>query len=212
MRNAYTAQLGDLNADLCELATGAREAMRQASRALLDADLRAAEDVIARGEALAELGTRCEDEAVKVLALQAPVAADLRRVFSAVRISSDLARMVGLSVHIAEAARRRFPEPIVPTDLIEPFEEMARLCLEMCERIVAALQSSELEHVEDLDRMDDRVDELKSVVVDRVVAEDGPDVVNAVDVALLGRYFERYADQIVDVASRIVFFVSGRKN
>ena len=113
---------------------------------------------------------------------------------------------------IAEAARRRFPEPIVPTDLVEPFEEMARLCLEMCERIVAALRSSELEHVEDLDRMDDRVDELKSVVVDRVVAEDGPDVVNAVDVALLGRYFERYADQIVDVASRIVFFVSGRKN
>ena len=60
--------------------------------------------------------------------------------------------------------------------------------------------------------MYDRVDELKSVVVDRVVAEDGPDVVNAVDVALLGRYFERYDDQIVDVASRIVFFVSGRKN
>ncbi|MBY6368573.1 phosphate signaling complex protein PhoU [Rhodococcoides corynebacterioides] len=212
MRNAYTAQLGDLNADLCDLATGAEEAMREASRALLTADLRAAEEVIARGESLAVLGAHCEDEAVKVLALQAPVAADLRRVFSAVRISSDLARMVGLSVHVAEAARRRFPDPIVPEDLTEPFEEMARLCQEMCALVVQALRSSELDDIEELDRMDDRVDELKSLVVDRVVADDATNVVNAVDVALLGRYYERYADQIVDVASRIVFFVSGRKH
>ncbi|MGB7365034.1 MAG: PhoU domain-containing protein, partial [Rhodococcus sp. (in: high G+C Gram-positive bacteria)] len=100
MRNAYTVQLTELNDDLCDLAEAARDAMRDASAALLAADLQAAEGVIARGEMLGELGARVEDQAVTVLALQAPVAADLRRVFSTMRISSDLARMAGLAVHI----------------------------------------------------------------------------------------------------------------
>ncbi|WP_328813693.1 phosphate signaling complex PhoU family protein [Rhodococcus sp. NBC_00297] len=212
MRNAYTAQLEGLNDDLCALAQAAETAMRDASIALLDGDLRAAESVIARGEALGELGARCEDQAVTVLALQAPVAADLRRVFSAVRISSDLSRMVGLAVHIAEAARRRFPEPIVPDHLMPQFREMSELCLDMSGRIVDALRTSDLGRIDCLSSQNDRVDSLKTTVVDTVSADDhGHDVMNAVDIALLGRYFERYADQIIDVASRIVFFVSGRK-
>ncbi|MBM7417192.1 MULTISPECIES: PhoU domain-containing protein [Nocardiaceae] len=212
MRTAYTAQLEGLNDDLCALAQAAETAMRDASIALLDGDLQAAESVIARGEALGELGARCEDKAVTVLALQAPVAADLRRVFSAVRISSDLSRMVGLAVHIAEAARRRFPEPIVPDHLTPQFREMSELCLDMSGRIVDALRTSDLGRIDRLSSQNDRVDSLKTTVVDTVSADDrGHDVMNAVDIALLGRYFERYADQIIDVASRIVFFVSGRK-
>ncbi|MBY6537466.1 hypothetical protein HQ325_02165 [Rhodococcus sp. BP-349] len=212
MRNAYTAQLEGLNDDLCALAQAAETAMRDASRALLDGDLLAAESVIARGEALGELGARCEDQAVTVLALQAPVAADLRRVFSAVRISSDLSRMVGLAVHIAEAARRRFPEPIVPDHLLSHFREMSELCLDMSGRIVDALRTSDLGRIDRLSSQNDRVDNLKTTVVDSVSRDDeAQDVMNAVDIALLGRYFERYADQTIDVASRIVFFVSGRK-
>ena len=212
MRNAYTAQLEGLNDDLCALAQAAESAMRDASVALLDGDLRAAESVIARGEALGELGARCEEQAVTVLALQAPVAADLRRVFSAVRISSDLSRMVGLAVHIAEAARRRFPEPIVPRELMPHFLEMSELCLDMSGRIVDALRTSDLGRIDCLSSQNARVDLLKTTVVNTVSTDDrGHEVMNAVDIALLGRYFERYADQIIDVASRIVFFVSGRR-
>ncbi|MGB6181309.1 MAG: PhoU domain-containing protein [Rhodococcus sp. (in: high G+C Gram-positive bacteria)] len=212
MRNAYTVQLTELNDDLCDLAEAARDAMRDASAALLAADLQAAEGVIARGEMLGELGARCEDQAVTVLALQAPVAADLRRVFSTMRISSDLARMAGLAVHIGEAARRRYPDPIVPVHLEPHFREMSEVCLEMADRIVDALRHGDLRTIEGLEIRNDRVDALKTTVVDTVSAgDDGQDVMNAVDIALLGRYFERYADQIMDVASRIVFYVSGKK-
>lgn len=212
MRNAYTVQLDELNADLCALAEAAESVMHDAGTALLDVNLSVAESVIARGEALGALGARCEDQAVTVLALQAPVAADLRRVFSTVRISSDLARMAGLAVHIAEAARRRFPEPIVPEHLAPQFREMSDLCLQMSRSIVEALRTNDLDTIGSLGAQNERVDALKTTVIDTVSLDEfGHDVMNAVDIALLGRYFERYADQIIDVASRIVFYVSGRK-
>lgn len=212
MRNAYLAQLDGLSADLCTLAAEAETALTGASAALFDGNLRSAESVIANADALAELGLKCEEQAVTVLALQAPVAADLRRVFSAVRISSDLARMGGLAVHIAEAARRRFPDDVVPADLRPHFREMSDLCLDMSRRVLRALETNDLDSIAELQSMDDRVDHLKSLVVETVSADErGEDVTRAVDIALLGRYFERYADQVVNVADRIVFYVSGRK-
>lgn len=212
MRNSYTAQLEQLNDDLCALADAAESAMRDAAAALLDPDLVAAEAVISRGEDVSELGMRCEERAVTVLALQAPVAADLRRVFSAMRISADLARKAGLAVHIAEAARRRYPDPIVPDSLRPHFLEMRDLCIDMSHRVGTALRTNDMTDIEYLTTQNSRVDELKNLVVAAVSDDDqGRDVMNAVDIALLGRYFERYADQTIDVASRIVFFVRGHR-
>jgi phosphate transport system protein len=212
MRNAYTIELNELNNDLCTLAATAREAMVDASASLLERDIHRAEACIARSGSLAELGTKCEDRAVLLLARQAPVGTDLRQVFSTMRISADLARMGGLAVHIAEAVRRRFPDEIVP-DYLEPkFEEMGNLCLEMADRVRRAVGEIAVEPVADLDDLDARVDRLHDAVIESITDESrGNDVQKAVDVALLCRFYQRYAAQAVDIGRRVVFLVSGSR-
>ncbi|GGG28068.1 phosphate transport system regulatory protein PhoU [Rhodococcoides trifolii] len=212
MRNAYTIELNELNDDLCALAATAREAMVDASRALLERDVHRAEASIARSGYLAELGTRCENRAVALLARQAPVGTDLRQVFSTMRISADLARMGDLAVHIAEAVRRRFPDEIVP-DYLEPkFEELGDICLDMADRVRRALGEIAVEPIAHLDDLDARVDRLHDEVIESITDETrGNDVKKAVDVALLCRFYQRYAAQAVDVGQRVVFLVSGSR-
>lgn len=212
MRNAYTIELDELNRDLCTLASVAREAMVDASHSLLERDVHRAEASIGRSAVLAELGTECEARAVALLARQAPVGTDLRRVFSTMRISADLARMGGLAVHIAEAVRRRFPDEIVP-DYLEPkFEELGNVCLKMVDRVHRALGDIAIEPIADLDDLDARVDRLYDEVIAAITDESrGNGVKRAVDVALLCRFYQRYAAQAVDVGQRVVFLVSGSR-
>ena len=127
MRDAYQEQLtalGDALADMC-LQTAV--AMEHATRALLEADLQLAEQVIADDVRIDDLRVAAEEKAFGLLALQAPVATDLRVVISAIHGAGDIERMGDLALHVAQAARRRHPQLVLPDEVAPYFAEMGKI-------------------------------------------------------------------------------------
>ena len=114
MRAAYHEKLSGLNDELAQMSQLAGEAMKKATTALLEGDLDAAEEVISSDTEIDALRTSAEDQAFGLLALQAPVAGDLRSVIAAIHSAGDLERMGDLALHVAKAARRRHPELVLP--------------------------------------------------------------------------------------------------
>lgn len=210
MRQVYQdrlAELGQQGARMCQVAG---DAVRDASTALLTGDLVLAEQVIARDVELDRMRADAEDTALRLLALQAPVATDLRVVVSAIWIVADLQRMGALAIHIAKAARRRHPAEVVPAEVRPVFERMGLVAIHLAGKAEQVLRERDVELARTLDVDDDLMDDLHREMF--ALLEDptwryGPAV--AVDVALLGRFFERFADHAVAVARRVIFLVTG---
>ena len=211
MRTAYHEQLEALSSrlgDMCELAGAA---MERATQALLQADLALAEQVITDHEQIAALSVRAEEEAFVLLALQAPVAGDLRAIVSPIQIVADVDRMGALALHVAKIARRRHPQHALPEEVNGYFAEMGRVAVELGNSAQEVLRTRDPEKAarirEEDDAMDDLHRHLFTVLMDR---EWKHGVAAAVDVSLLGRFYERFADHAVEVARRVIFQVTGR--
>ncbi|UYP18506.1 phosphate signaling complex protein PhoU [Rhodococcus sp. Z13] len=212
MREAFKGQLDELVVRLGELAALAGEGLDLATRALFDTDLEAAQQALDLDSRIAELDTDCSERAVRILALQGPVAADLRLVFSAVRITSDLTRMGELSLHIARAVRRRHPESLVSDVLRDDLRRMADLAAQIVEVLRGAFAEFDLETISGVHAFEDELDKAHSRVLATLEGPDWDgDIPTAVDTALVARFYGRFGDQAVDVADRLIFFVTGER-
>jgi phosphate transport system protein len=153
----------------------------------------------------------CEEHAYALLALQAPVATDLRTVLAAIHAAESLERMGDLALHVAKAARRRHPQPVLPEQVQPYFAEMGRVAVSLARQAEHVIQSQDVKLARALEDADDEMDDLHrhlfSVIMDR---EWPHGVAAAVDATLLGRFYERFADHAVSVAKRVVFVVTGR--
>lgn len=210
MRTAYHEQLSGLGARLAEMCGLAAKALDDATRALLEADLTLAEQVIAEHEHIAVMGRQAEDTALKLLALQQPVAGDLRKVVCAIHIGADIERMGALAVHVARISRLRHPDCALPDDVRSSFTEMGTRAVQLARIACEVLLSTDLEKASQMHALDDAVDaehrRLFTLLIDHKW-QDG--VCSAVDVALLGRYYERFADHAVEIGRRVVFEATG---
>ncbi|MBV9353877.1 MAG: phosphate signaling complex protein PhoU [Mycobacterium sp.] len=211
MRTAYHEQLAELTDQLGEMCRLAGVAMEHATQALLQADLVQAEQVFSDHEQIAMLSARAEESAFVLLALQAPVAGDLRAIVSAIQMVADIDRMGALALHVAKIARRRHPEHAIPEEVNGYFAEMGRVAVELGSNVQEVLLSRDPEKAarirEEDDAMDDLHRHLFTVLMDR---EWRHGVACAVDVTLLGRFYERFADHAVQVAKRVIFQATGR--
>lgn len=200
-----------LNTVLGDMVDKVGIAMAQATQALLEGDLELAEKVISDHDAVAEMSAKAEDQAFGLLALQAPVAGDLRSVVSGFQLVSEIDRMGALALHVAKVARRRHPAKVLPDEVQGYFEEMGRLAVEVAQNARRVLENQDyhdaLSLMDDDDAMDDLHRHLFTVMMDR---EWGHGVAAAVDVTLLGRYYERFADHAVLIARRVVFQATGK--
>lgn len=210
MREAYHEQLDRLAEQQCRMCELAGEAMRLATKALLDADLALAEQVISDDARIEELRAATAERAFSVLALQAPVAGDLRAVVSAIHASTDIQRMGGLAVHVAQAARRRHPQRVLPEQVQPYFAEMGAVAVQLATAAAQAVRTRDVDLATKLDDDDDAMDDLHKHLFTELMAREWPHgVATAVDVALLGRFYERFADHAVSLARQIVFVVTG---
>ncbi|WP_238423374.1 phosphate signaling complex protein PhoU [Gordonia sp. 'Campus'] len=211
MRTAYQEQLEALTSVLGEMCELAGTAMSRATQALLQADLAIAEEVIGDTERMSQLTARAEEQSFALLALQAPVAGDLRGVVSGFQIVADADRMGALALHVAKVARRRHPAKALPEEVNGYFAEMGRLAVALAKSAHEVLVTSDpqaaLRLQEDDDAMDDLHRHLFTVLMDR---EWKHGVAAAVDVTLLGRYYERFADHAVLIGRRVVFTATGK--
>jgi phosphate transport system protein len=145
MRTAYQEQLSALTEQVAEMCGLAGVAMDHASQALLHADLELAEQVISEYAAIAAMSFGAAEDAFVLLALQAPVAGDLRTVVGFIQIAADVDRMGALALHVAKIARRRHPEHAVPEEVNGYFAEIGRVAVELGNGARAVLLSRDAE-------------------------------------------------------------------
>jgi phosphate transport system protein len=211
MRTAYQEQLSGLAQRLGQMCGLAGAAMERATQALLQADLVLAEQVITDHEQIAAMSARAEESAFVLLALQAPVAGDLRAIVSSIQMVADIDRMGALALHVAKIARRRHPQHALPEEVNGYFAEMGRVAVELGNSAQEVLLSRDPEKAarirEEDDAMDDLHRHLFTVLMDRDWQHG---VAAAVDVTLLGRFYERFADHAVEVARRVIFQATGK--
>lgn len=211
MREAYQVELGELAEELANMCSMSATAMELATRALLETDLGLAEQVIGDDAKIDDARSSCEEHAYALLALQAPVATDLRTVLAAIHAAESLERMGDLALHVAKAARRRHPNPVLPDQVRPYFAEMGRVAVELARDAEQVILNKDAEKARSLEEADDEMDDLHRHLFTVIMDKEWPaGVPAAVDVTLLGRFYERFADHAVSVAKRVVFVVTGR--
>ena len=212
MREAYHKELESITEALVEIANLVGSAMGRATGALLDTDLQVAEQVISTEERIEDLQRELEERAIAVLARQQPVATDLRMVVTSLRMSADLERCGVLARHVATVARRRHPAHAVPQDLRPTILEMGQLAQRLMAQAADVLITQDVEAALRLEQDDDRMDELHRMIFHHLMDDRWHHgVETAVDVTLVGRYYERFADHAVSIARRVVYLVTGER-
>ena len=184
--------------------------MERATQALLQADLVLAEQIITDYDGMVQRSKEIEEQAITLLALQAPVAGDLRAITSAVKNIADIDRMGALALHVAKLTRRRHPDETLPEEVNGYFIEMGRIAVDMGSTVKQVVLSGDANRAAQLADDDDDMDNIHrhlfTLLMDRKWKHG---VAAAVDVTLLGRYYERFADHAVEIGRRVIFQATG---
>lgn len=195
---------------LVEIATLVAESIENATIAFNDSNVTLAESVIADDDKIDAAAGALDELAINILARQQPVARDLRIVVSALRISASLERMGDMAEHIAQLARYRFPDKVVPKSLRATFVEMGQLDVAIAKKLVELLTTEDTKIAEDIRNEDDKVDALHLSVFDKVLGETWKGAaVDTVDATLASRYHERFADHAVSIAKKVQYLATG---
>jgi len=211
VRDAYQDQLDHLAGGLGDMCDLVADALDKATRTLLSGDLQLAEQVIADDARIDNLRTTAENQVFALLALQPPVATDLRIVVSALHAAADIERMGDLAMHIAKAARRRHPHLVMPAEVAPYFAQMGRVGSALARKAGEVIRLRDLTQAAQLEADDDAMDDLHRRLFTMLVSPAWTHGVRpAVDITLIGRFYERYADHAVTLARRVVYVVTGQ--
>lgn len=213
MRAAFHDKLDALTIDLGRAAGLAGRMMTNATIALHQADLALAGLTIAHRHQMNAMLDQMEQRCITLLALQAPVAGDLRVVVAALHAIDHLRRMANLARHIAVIARLKHPKLTVSGKARPVLARMSLLASQLAEDAAAAIQYHDPLPAQRLAEADEEVDALRRHLFDVLFAEDWSDgVEQAVDAALIGRYYERFADHAVAIAREVSSLGIGRRS
>ena len=212
MRDTYHDELDAISSSLVEMANLVGSAMSRATTALLDGDLQLAEQVITADEAVDARYREVEARAFDLLARQQPVASDLRVLVTSLRMVADLERMGDNAVHVAKIARRRYPSSAVPPSLRSTVLEMGHAAEEIVAKAGSVVAGRDLKLAAELEKDDDVMDELHRQLFTAILDDRWDQGVEAaIDITLVGRHYERFADHAVSVARRVVYLVTGER-
>ncbi|MHA7985693.1 phosphate signaling complex protein PhoU [Rathayibacter sp. CAU 1779] len=210
MRDVFQHEMREVQDRLVEIAELVVVSIRNATEAFNEGDVSLAETVIQNDQKIDALTVVLDELSIQILARQNPVARDLRIVVSALRISASLERMGDIAEHIAQLARYRFPDKVVPKSLRGTFQEMGRLDVLIAERLVELLRTQDPRIADEIRDQDDDIDELHVSVFDKVLGETWKgEAVDTVDATLASRYHERFADHAVSIAKKVQYLVTG---
>lgn len=210
MRNSFEEALKEISNELQNITKLVLKSVTLATESLLFADREIAEKVIESDVLINDLTSALEEKCILVTALQNPVASDLRTVLGALRMATSLERMGDLAVHIAKAARLRYPSKAVPEELVDTFRSMGHYAEKIVEQTFKILATHDLAIAKEVEASDDKIDEIHRELFRVVLSVDwNQGVEAAVDVTLLSRYYERFGDHAVSVARRIIHVVTG---
>lgn len=210
VRTVFRAELRQVGDDLVEIATLVRRALERAGASLLEADVQVAEEVISDDARIDLLQTQLDERSIDLLALQGPVASDLRMIVGALRMSASLERMGDLARHLAQVTRLRYPDPAVPESIADTFRRMVELDTQIIDAVIDLLQTRDLEKADAIYRAKGEINGLhESVFAQATSAAWSGEAQTIIDVTLLSRYLERFGDHGVSVARKVTYLVTG---
>ena len=213
MRNAFQEELDSIHSTLVKMGQIVEESMSSATRALLEPSLELAEKVIKEDDTIDDMQHELDDRTMMIIARQSPVAGDLRTLVTSLRMSADLERMGDMAHHIAKLARMRYPESAVPENLREIIRNMDRVAIGIIKKTVTAIETRNTSLAIQLEVDDDEMDKLHRQLLKTLMDsnwEHGTET--AINMTLLGRYYERFADHAVSVGRRVYYMVKGEYN
>ncbi|MDQ1605919.1 MAG: phosphate transport system protein [Microbacteriaceae bacterium] len=210
MREVFQQELREVQDRLVEISGLVAISIDNATRAFNESNVSLAETVIADDDKIDELTVNLDELAINILARQQPVARDLRIVVSALRISASLERMGDMAEHIAQLARYRFPDKVVPKSLRGTFSELGALDVAIARKLTKLLETEDVSLAEEIRNDDDQIDALHLSVFDKVLGETWKGAtVDTVDATLASRYLERFADHAVSIAKKVQYLATG---
>lgn len=211
LRKAFHEELEEIQHGIVRMAGRVSEVIVRGTEAFLEGDLTEAQRIIEEDDILDAMSIELEERCYQVLALQQPMASDLRAVTTALWLNSEIERSGDLMSNICKAARRIYGTPIDPRVrglLVQMSEEAGRLF----RLAVDSYVEGDTGLAAALDDIDDRLDELNSRTV-RVILEGHTEremeLQPAVQLALVCRYFERIGDHAVNMGERVVYMIDG---
>jgi phosphate transport system protein len=210
MRDAFHEDLDSINKTLIEMSTLVSGAMSRATKSLLTPNLEIAEEVIADDDRIDAIQHDLDNKTLEVMARQQPVASDLRNLVTSLRMSADFERMGDFAHHIARIARMRYPNQAVPPELAETIQSMGDVAVALINKVTGLLQSRDINVALEVERDDDEMDKLHRKLFEVLLDDSWSHGIEAaIDMTLLGRYYERCADHTVSVSRRVYFLVTG---
>jgi phosphate transport system protein len=212
MRDIYHDELDDIGKRVLEMTKLVAIAMEKATNALLDANVSLADQVIGEDRRVDALRAELEDRCFQLIAQQQPVATDLRVLISTIHLAADLERMGDLADHVAKISRLRYPETAVPPEARDIISQMGEVARSLVHKVADVVDGRDVALAQAIEAEDDSMDALRRKLFTLVLSSNwarGTEA--AIDMTLLGRYYERYADHAVSVARRTVFIVTGQR-
>lgn len=211
IRSVFQEELDGVSQSLVDLAEMVSASMENATQALLDVNLQLAEEVITTDEKIDTFQHDLDGRIIDIIARQQPVASDLRALVTALRMSADLERMGDLAHHIAKVARLRHPDAAVPKELSTLIQNLGNAAVKISRKVAQVIESRDTEKAQEVERDDDEIDKYHRELIGALTtASWSHGVESAIDITLLGRYYERYADHAVSVARRVYYLVTGK--
>ena len=210
MRDAFHEDLDSINQTLVTMSTLVSGAMANATKALLQSNLELAELVIAEDDKVDAIQHELDNKTLDVMARQQPVASDLRNLVTSLRMSADFERMGDFAHHVARIARMRYPQSAVPAELVPTIQAMGDTAVALIEKVTGLLQSRDIKVALEVERDDDEMDRLHRKLFEVLLDDSWSHGIEAaIDMTLLGRYYERCADHTVSISRRVYFLVTG---
>ena len=210
MRNAFHDELDGIGTTLLQMAALAKIAMNDATTSLLTVDLGMAEKVIAADNVIDDIQHELDARTINLIARQQPVATDLRTLVTSLRMSADLERMGDLAHHVAKQARMRYPNSAVPAELVPTITAMGSVADKLIDKLSSVMEHRDTVRALEIETDDDEMDRLHRELIGVLLSKDwSHGVETAIDMTLLGRYYERFADHAVSIARRVYFSVTG---
>jgi phosphate transport system protein len=210
IRSVFQDELDNVSQSLVDLTAMVSTSMTKATTAILSCDLKLAEEVIATDVKIDDYQHETDSRIIDIIARQQPVASDLRALVTALRMGSDLERMGDLAHHVAKVARLRHPNAAVPPELVAIIQAMGVAAVAITEKTGVVIATRDTQMALEIERDDDVMDDLHRKLIAVLIEPTWKHgIETAIDLTLLGRYYERYADHAVSISRRVYFLVTG---
>ena len=211
LRSEFHQQLAEIQHGIARMSAGVTELVPRATEILLTMDLEGAEYVILGDDEYDQRSLDLEESCFKVIALQAPVATDLRAVISAIKIIADVERSADLCVNICKAARRIYGHELDPhlRGVIQKMGDQAQVLFKEATEAYLNLDGVRAAALHDMDAYLDDLHRQFIQVIFESHAAGSIDLQVAVQLAVVARFYERIGDHAVNVGDRTRYIVNG---